>query len=235
MSQVYPFSPREDSVEAGHQFADFAREAMARAGLVINYFESRQYQFRYGDSRVMEFKRDDTMTGYPPARFASGRASIEVAERAKSPNWTKGGIFAEKCPPFYTHGNPDLFAVFETRRLQRFHEREKPKIAQYGKDPDWPTVRKFYLSMAQWAQLAILIFEKGELKLQAASTPDAPIPMWPGKQPSALAASVRFARSLLSEWPKATKGSAPELFTSVLLKDLEETALYLDQAQEGRL
>jgi hypothetical protein len=197
MTQVYPFSPRTDSVEAGLQFEDFGAETMARELLwPIRINRSRKSQFEHGDSKVVEFKRDDTMTGYPPARFASGRASIEIEERTSSPIWTPGGIFARSVPHLYAHGNPDLFFIFETRRLRDYFERISPEVFEHP--PDHPTVRKFYIPLPQAMRMAIWIFEKGELKpLEAVTLPDFAVkpPLWTGTSPRTLAADVRKASS----------------------------------------
>jgi hypothetical protein len=197
MSQVYPFSPRKDSVEAGSEFVDFACAAMARVGWLIQYYASREYQFRHGDSRIMEFKRDDRCTGFGQRTAPTGRVSIEIAERANSAQWTPSGILAVNCPPLYTQGNPDLFEVFETRRLRDYLDRAKPEIDESPKAQP-ATVRKFYIPLPQAVRLALCVFEKGELKpLEAVTLPDLVVkqPAWTGTSPRTLASGVRLASS----------------------------------------
>lgn len=136
----YPDSKNPNSIEEGLEFQDLVTDVLARAGILIQNYCSKEYQLRKGENRQgSEIKLDNWCT-------TSHRLSIEISERtAEDKPWVPSGIYACKGP-FYIHGNTTTFWLFLTKFLKKLHclkkkDSEEPKYE--GKEE--PTVRTFYL------------------------------------------------------------------------------------------
>jgi hypothetical protein len=112
----------------------------------IHFYASRRDQYEIGESAEgIEIKYDSWIS-------RSGRMSIEIAEktRADLPEFTPSGIFRQDNTRYYLQGDDNHVWCFVKTALQEHYRTSKPETI----DNNPPTIRKFYISVAQADSLA---------------------------------------------------------------------------------
>lgn len=112
-----------DSLEIGLEFQDFVMmNFMELMGFNISYFQSKKYQYQYGESlQGIEIKYDARCTGdcthYKNA--PTGNVAIEVFEKVNKNNskWVESGILRKDNTWLYAVGNYHQIWIFSKKRL----------------------------------------------------------------------------------------------------------------------
>ncbi|MDD5543879.1 MAG: hypothetical protein PHX83_11965 [Acidobacteriia bacterium] len=138
-------SGHDDSKEEGDAFADFVCIEMAKDGIVLQNINSKKFQYQVGENlQGFEIKLDNRFNGfYPPDKPATGRLSIEIAEKTKAenPNFIPSGIYRGDNSWLYIQGNYKEFFIFPIKLLRQLHGSGRYQEAEL------PTIKKFYLPL----------------------------------------------------------------------------------------
>ena len=136
-------SGHENSFEVGNSFQDFVCLELSKRNIVIQNINSKKFQFETGENlQGFEIKYDARCTG-DNNTIATGRLSIEIAEKTKAENlnYVPSGIYRDDNSWLYIQGNYMQFWVFGKKILRLLHD-----TGRY-KEHELPTVRKFYLPL----------------------------------------------------------------------------------------
>jgi hypothetical protein len=136
-----------EQLAKGESYQDkVARRIKQEFDYDIHFYKSKRDQYEIGESAEgIEIKYDSWIS-------RSGRMSIEVAEktRADLPEFTPSGIFRQDNTRYYLQGDDNFVWCFAKIVLQEYYRINKPKTI----DDNPPTIRKFYISIAQADALA---------------------------------------------------------------------------------
>lgn len=150
METRYPHYSHNASVERGNIFQDIVMMELRRKGIFIQTFTSREYQFRVGESpQGVEIKLDARC-------LETNQLSIEIAEKSGPAllNYTPSGIYRSDNTWLYVQGNEKCIFAFQKNILQMLHRSGK----RY-KEHELPTIRKFYLPLADAHKYAAFVIE----------------------------------------------------------------------------
>jgi hypothetical protein len=134
-------SGHADSFEIGDTFQDFVCIELAKEHIILQNINSKKFQYETGENlQGYEIKYDARCTGDNETK-ATGRLSIEIAEKTKAANvnYVKSGIYRSDNSWLYIQGNYHQFWIFAKNLLVMLHKS--------GRYPEavMPTVKKFYL------------------------------------------------------------------------------------------
>lgn len=145
----YPNAIDGNTFRDGVEFQDFVVKELSRRGIVIQLYASKRYQLQIGESLTgAEIKLDRRCTD-------TGRLSIEIAEKSRADiaSWTPSGIMRADNAWLYVQGNHQVLFGFSRRFLVNYFYAKKPAVH------DEPTIRKFYLSLADAKKYAAFDFD----------------------------------------------------------------------------
>lgn len=146
----YPDAKSQTSFQDGLEFQDFVCEQLLKkAGLVVQCFCSRKYQFNRGESvQAVEIKLDNLC-------LETGRLSIEIAEKSKASNlhFVPSGIYRDDGAWLYIQGNYQKLFIFAKNILILLHESGRYE------EHELPTIRKFYLPLDDAERYAAKVIE----------------------------------------------------------------------------
>ena len=134
-------SGHSDSFEVGNNFQDFVCIELAKENIILQNINSKKFQFETGENlQGFEIKFDARCTG-DNATNATGRLSIEIAEKTKAENskFVPSGIYRSDNSWLYIQGNYHQFWIFSKKLLVMLHNSGRYEEAEL------PTVKKFYL------------------------------------------------------------------------------------------
>lgn len=146
-------------LEDGHEFQDFVGDELAKIGVIVRYYTSRQYQYQKGESaNGIEIKLDRLCT-------TTGRLSIEIGEKQpQAREYVPSGIRRKDNSWLYVQGNGEVLYVFAKNMLQLLEATGRYPIHCE------PTIKKFYLPLVDAAKYAAMVIrpskplsEKGEI------------------------------------------------------------------------
>lgn len=123
-----------------------ARVIKEKFGYEITYYNTKREQYNIGESvQGFEVKYDRWIS-------KTGRLSIEIAEKTRLdlPTFTPSGIFRQDNTVYYLQGDDNWLWCFKKAALQKYYYDNAPKEI----DNKPPTIRKFYIGIAQADRLA---------------------------------------------------------------------------------
>jgi len=131
-----------NSYAVGEKFQDFVCIELAKHGIYLQNINSKKFQFDTGENlQGWEIKYDGRCTG-ENGKKASGRLSIEVAEKTNKNNlyYVNSGIYRGDNSWLYIQGCYTVIYIFSVTMLRLLYESNEFDI--HEKD----TVKSFYLT-----------------------------------------------------------------------------------------
>lgn len=139
----------EDSFEIGLEFQDFVMiKLIELMGFNISYFQSKKYQFQYGESlQGIEIKYDARCTGDCTyyKNNPTGNVVIECFEKTHkdNPKWIPSGILRNDNTWLYVVGNHDQIWIFSKKRLKNLYDANR-----YGCTQTLDTVKNMLMPIS---------------------------------------------------------------------------------------
>lgn len=137
----YPDSKNPNSVQEGLEFQDKVMDRLAEAGMLLQNYTSKKYQFEKGENRQgWEIKLDNRCT-------ETGRLSIETYEKtAKDRAWVRSGVLRDDNGWIYVQGNNECFWVFLKKFLRSLYDCTQNGVLRYKRKEEL-TIKAFYLPL----------------------------------------------------------------------------------------
>ncbi len=140
----------------GQQYQDFVAHELYERGLPLVMFQTKKYQYLYGENRAgVEIKFDKQM---------KRNCYIEIAERAglSRPAYTKSGIYRDDNTWIYASGNYERLFLFSRNWLVRVHKSGKCRVVTNKYD----TSKGFLLpvSLAEFHAARVVSFKGASIE-----------------------------------------------------------------------